>query len=90
MWSLTVVHMVTPSPAAAVSAAVSKTVAAAITVNGLTPHRISELAQIPRTTLNRKLAGRGEFTITELALIAEALDTTIGDLIPQPSTDGAA
>lgn len=58
-------------------------VAAAIGRSNLTRSEIAEKAFIPRTTLNRKIAGAGEFTLTEISSIALALGIDPAELLPR-------
>ena len=46
----------------------------------LSQRDLSESAGIPLTTLHQKLKGHRAFTVIELALIAEALGTSITEL----------
>ena len=49
--------------------------------SGITTLQLSDLTGIPRTTLRRRLAAPGTFTIDELATICDALnipDTAFG------------
>lgn len=60
---------------------VTTAVAQAIKDKHLNPHRVSELSGIPRTTLRRKLEGKGKaFDLDELAAIAEALGVSVVEL----------
>ena len=47
---------------------------AAIEKSGRYKTELSEETGIPYATLNRKLAGKGEFRLSELLLLAEALE----------------
>lgn len=62
---------------------VARNVSQAIVTKGRTKLHIAEVTGIPYSTLSRKLLGRSEFTFTELALVAEALDVSPSSLIPQ-------
>lgn len=42
----------------------------------------AEAAGIPLTTFRRKLAGHTDFTVTEIARLANALDVAPHDLLP--------
>jgi len=44
--------------------------------------RLADKTLIPRTTLQRKVAGDADFTVSELARIAHALDMHPGELLP--------
>ena len=73
----TVAYMDAPNWPLEVTAAVAQ----AIKDKQQNPHRVSEMTGIPRTTLRRKLAGRGKaFDLDELAAIAEALGVSVVEL----------
>lgn len=57
-------------------------VAAAITTTGNTVAGVSSATLIPRTTLQRKLAGNAELTLTEVHKIAVAIGLRTRDLLP--------
>lgn len=59
----------------------AQVVSTAIDAAGLTQLGVSETTGIPRATLIRRLRGQSPFTLTELAAVAEVLDTTVGDLL---------
>lgn len=61
---------------------VARYVSQAIVTKGLTKQHIAEVTGIPYSTLSRKLLGRTEFTFTELALVADALNVSPSSLIP--------
>jgi transcriptional regulator with XRE-family HTH domain len=62
------------------SARVAVTVAAAMEAGGWSEKALAEATGIPRVTLRRRLAGAA-FNVAELAAIAEALGTTVTDLV---------
>lgn len=43
---------------------------------------VAQQAGIPKTTFNRKVDGKADFTLAELGDIAEALGITLGDILP--------
>ena len=65
---------------------VARNVSQAIVTKGLTKQRVAEVTGIPYSTLSRKLLGRSEFTFTELAVVAEALNVSPSSLIPDAFT----
>lgn len=50
--------------------------------DGATKYNVALKAGIPRTTLDRKLAGGTDFTVYEIARIAMALGVDPNDLLP--------
>lgn len=70
--------------------ALAETVAAALQVAGLVQRDVAEGTGIPLATLNRRLTGRSPFLITELAAIAELLDTTASGLLSLAESGAAA
>ena len=63
---------------------VAATVAAALDESHINPTRAADLTGIPRSTLLRRLTGNSAFTIAELSLIANVLDTTVEALVVGP------
>jgi transcriptional regulator with XRE-family HTH domain len=59
---------------------VSQTVAEAMMAQGWSEKALAEATGIPRVTLRRRLAGAA-FNVAELAAIADALGTTVTDLV---------
>ena len=72
-----VVHMTQPN---AFPAALAAAVSAAIKAEGKSQRQIAAETGIPLVTLNRKLTGRAPMNSLELAMIADALNTTPTDL----------
>lgn len=62
---------------------VATTVAAAITRADVTKRSVSRTADIPYTTLTRKLNGHGEFNAIELFRIAKSLGVSPASLLPE-------
>lgn len=60
----------------------AQTVAAAIATTGNTVAGVAASTLIPRSTLQRKIAGESEFTITELHKVARAIGKRTVDLLP--------
>lgn len=65
-------------------------VAAAIGLSNMSIAAVSASAGIPRTTLNNRLSGRTDFTVREIALISQALNTTPDRIIPSEILTGKA
>lgn len=61
---------------------VAQTVAAAMQAQGWSEKALAEATGISRVTLRRRLAGAA-FNVAELAAIADALGTTVSDLLNQ-------
>lgn len=61
----------------------AQAVSQAILAAGETPTSISRKTDIPMTSLRRKLRGTGEFTPTDLYMIAAALGTSISAITPE-------
>ncbi len=53
----------------------------AVTRSQVTLSALSAATGIPRSTLGRRLRGRGELTVTELVRLAVALDVVAADLL---------
>lgn len=51
-------------------------------VDGATKYSVAKATGIPRTTLERKLKGVGDFTVYEIARIAIALEVDPNELLP--------
>ena len=52
---------------------------------------LAEMTLIPRITLQRKLAGNGDFTVTEVRKIAKALGVSTPSLVdPEVVTEASA
>lgn len=64
-------------------------VSQAIATRDVKLSRLADKTLIPRTTLQRKVAGDADFTVSELARIAAALDMHPGDLLPHNFTHQA-
>jgi len=58
-------------------------VAAAIARSGHSVSTIAEQTFIPRSTLQRKLAGRSKFTIDDLFAIAQVIGVKTRSLLPE-------
>lgn len=65
-------------------------VQSAISASGKTKLSISEHTGIPYATLNRKLAGKSEFTFAELFLLAEDLGVNPATFTPSPFREAVA
>ena len=61
----------------------------AVTVKNISELELSERTDIPRTTLRRKLRGRGDFTIPELQVLSVELDEHLEDWIRDLTGDAA-
>lgn len=61
---------------------VARNIAASITRKNRSKKSVAEMAGIPLTTFNRKINGHGDFGVTEIAAIADALDVHPGSLLP--------
>ena len=72
------IHMDT----AQITQQVARSVSQAIVTSGLSKKAVAEATGIPLTTLGRKLLGTSDFTVVELALIADALGVRRGALLP--------
>lgn len=70
-------HMINP-----VASEVGSAVDAAIKTAGRTKVSVSDESGIPYPTLNRKVAGKSEFSFTELLLIAECLEVSPAAFVP--------
>jgi len=69
---------------------VAEAVAAHLGRAGRSRRWLSEHSGIPASTLRRRMQARSDFTVTELAAIALALDLSPAVLVPSPratSTD---
>lgn len=64
-----------------VTAQIAERVAASLARSDETIASLSRKTDIPRTTLNRKLRGSGEFTATELRRISTVLDVRASYLL---------
>ena len=65
-----------------VASEVGSAVDAAIKTAGRTKVSVSEESGIPYPTLNRKVAGKSEFSFTELLAVAECLGVHPGQFLP--------
>lgn len=65
-----------------VASEVGSVVDSAIKSAGRTKVSVSEESGIPYPTLNRKVAGKSEFSFTELLLIAECLGVSPSIFVP--------
>lgn len=70
------------SEAADAVAWTARAITDAIDSSRLTKLSISEETGIPYSTLNRKLAGKSDFTFAELILIADAVGVSPADFTP--------
>jgi transcriptional regulator with XRE-family HTH domain len=61
---------------------VAETVRQAIEAAGLSKRQVAIRSGLAPTTLDRKLSGRTDFTLTELHALSVALDVEIYSLIP--------
>lgn len=59
---------------------ISRTVSEALRVAGISQRSAAEQTGIPLTTLSRRLTGAAPFLVTELAVLAKVLDTTVSAL----------
>ena len=73
----TVVHMDTPEQT---SREISRTVSEALRAAGISQRTAADQTGIPLTTLSRRLTGAAPFLVTELAVLAEMLGTTVSAL----------
>lgn len=62
---------------------VAERIAKAIATAKRTKVSVSEGTGIPYITINRKLKGRGEFSLSELVLIADELGVHPSELLPE-------
>ena len=60
----------------------ARTITDAIDKSTLTKLSISDQTGIPYSTLNRKLAGKSDFTFAELILLADAIGVSPADFTP--------
>lgn len=67
---------------AAITAATNRNILLGIVRQDTSKNAIARKAGIPMTTFDRKIKGIGDFTISELGSIAEALDATLADILP--------
>lgn len=74
-----------------ISQEVSRNIAALLTQKNRSKKSVAEEAGIPITTLGRKLNGGGDFTIAEIARIADALAVNPLRIFPRSfvATDAA-
>ena len=70
--------------------ALAKRVDRARTAADVSELELANRTHIPRTTLQRKLAGVAEFTVGELATIATVLDLDLSVLVNEYATGKAA
>lgn len=68
------------SPSITYSQRVVAAVQAAVSEKGVTSYTLAQQAGIPRTTLDRRLAGVDPFKLDELERIAAALDVPVESL----------
>jgi transcriptional regulator with XRE-family HTH domain len=59
---------------------ISRTVAEALRVAGISQRSAAEATGIPLTTLSRRLTGAAPFLVTELFSLAKVLGTTVSAL----------
>ena len=59
---------------------ISRTVSEALRAAGISQRSAADLTGIPLTTLSRRLTGAAPFLVTELAVLAKVLDTTVSAL----------
>lgn len=67
---------------AVVTAATNHNILLGIVKQGTTKNAVAQKAGIPKTTFNRKVDGYSDFTLAELGAVAEALNLTLGDILP--------
>lgn len=72
-----VVYMDTPEQT---SREISHTVSEALASAGISQRTAAAQTGIPLTTLSRRLTGASPFLVTELAVLAKVLDTTVSAL----------
>jgi len=73
----TVAYMDTPEQT---SREISRTVSEALRAAGISQRSAADQTGIPLTTLSRRLTGAAPFLVTELAVLAKVLDTTVSAL----------
>lgn len=61
-------------------------VSEALTEAGISQRAAADQSGIPLTTLSRRLTGASPFLITELAVLAQILNTTVGALTTAAET----
>jgi len=59
---------------------ISRTVSEALRAAGISQRSAADLTGIPLTTLSRRLTGAAPFLVTELAVLAKVLGTTVSTL----------
>ena len=59
---------------------ISRTVSEALAAAGISQRSAADMTGIPLTTLSRRLTGAAPFLVTELAVLAKVLDTTVSAL----------
>lgn len=67
---------------AVVTAATNHNILLGIVKQGTTKNALASKAGIPKTTFNRKIDGKSDFTIAELGAVAEALGLELIDILP--------
>ncbi|MFF3065946.1 helix-turn-helix domain-containing protein [Oerskovia sp. NPDC057915] len=72
------------------ASAVAANIETARRQSGLTKLSLAASSGIPRTSLDRKLNGRGDFTVREITALATALGTTPHALVTTRDVSAAA
>jgi DNA-binding phage protein len=67
---------------AEITSATNRNILLGVVEKGITRNAVARKAGIPATTFNRKVDGNGDFTLSELGAIADALDKTLADILP--------
>ena len=66
----------------AVTTATNENIILGMFRKGISKNATAAKAGIPTSTFTRKISNTGDFTLRELAQIAEALDLDLGDILP--------
>ncbi|MHC6592393.1 helix-turn-helix domain-containing protein [Arthrobacter sp. C152] len=66
----------------AVTTATNRNILLGILSKGTSKNATATKAGIPISTFNRKINNTGDFTLSELGKIAEALDLQLADILP--------
>lgn len=77
--------MITTTRAVTEAATLSENIRTALKNRGRTQEWLSRKAGIPHTTLSRKLS-TGNFNVFELSMVAQALTTSVADLLAPPAS----
>lgn len=65
-----------------ITATTNHNILLAIVKQNSTKNAVARAAGIPSTTFNRKVDGKADFTLRELGDVAQALNLTLGDILP--------